>query len=148
MISWGLEVNDYGNAILDDSKNFIKVKDAGVTEEMWTEVVEYANSKGIKGGDYKKLNLPFENKLLSQPSEVRQRMAKAVEDFVYNMLVNVLNAKDTAPLAIEAVLKAGSYDLGPKATRIEDPGEWTESKIIEKAKLLNSDKGPEGDFED
>jgi len=29
MIAWGLEVNDYGNAILDDDKNFIKVKGEG-----------------------------------------------------------------------------------------------------------------------
>ena len=148
MISWGLEVNDYGNTILDDSGNFIKIKDSGATEEMWDEMVEYANSKGIKGGNYKKLNLPFENKLSGQPNEIRERMAKGVEDFVYNMLVNVLSAKDTAPLAIEAILKAGSYDLGSKAKRIEDPAEWTASKINEKAKLINSDKGPAGDFDD
>ena len=148
MISWGLQVNDYGNAILDDSGNFIKIKGSGTTEEMWSEMVEYANSKGIKGGNYKKLNLPFENKLTGQPSEVRERMVKAVEDFVYNMLINVLNAKDTSPLALETILKAGSYDLPPKTTRIEDPAEWTENKIIEKAKLLNMDKGPKGDFDD
>ena len=148
MISWGLEVNDYGNTILDDSGNFIKIKDSGATEEMWAEMVEYANSKGIKGGNYKKLNLPFENKLSGQPNEIRERMVKGVEDFVYNMLVNVLSAKDTAPLAIEAILKAGSYDLGSKAKRIEYPAEWTASKINEKAKLINSDKGPAGDFDD
>lgn len=148
MISWGLEVNDYGNAILDDSGNFIKIKGSGISEEMWAEMVEYASSKGIKGGNYKKLNLPFENKLAGQPKEVRERMVKGVEDFIYNMLINVLNAKDTAPLAIEAVLKAGSFDLGPKATRIEDPAEWTETKIVDKAKSLSSDKGPKGDFDD
>ena len=148
MISWGLEVNDYGNATLNDNGDFIKIKGTGVTEEMWAEMVEYANSKGIKGGNYKKLNLPFENKLAGQPNEVRERMVKGVEDFVYNMLVNVLNTQDTAPLAIEAILKACSYELGPKATRIEDPAEWTESKIIEKAKLLNADKGTKGDFDD
>ncbi|NOQ86770.1 MAG: ketose-bisphosphate aldolase [Deltaproteobacteria bacterium] len=148
MISWGLQVNDYGNTILDDSGNFIKIKDSGATEEMWDEMVEYANSKGIKGGNYKKLNLPFENKLSGQPNEIRERMVKGVEEFVYNMLVNVLSAKDTAPLAIEAILKAGSYDLGHKVGRIEDPSEWTASKINEKAKLINSDKGPAGDFDD
>jgi fructose-bisphosphate aldolase class II len=148
MISWGLEVNDYGNALLDEDKNFIKVKESGVTEEMWAEMVEYAKSKEIKGGNYKKLNLPFENKLTGLPGDVRQRMVKRVEDFVYNMLVNVFNAQDTALLAIEAIINAGSYDLGPKATRIEDPAEWTESKIAQKAKLLNADKGPQGDFDD
>lgn len=136
MISWGLEVNDYGNAQLDANKNFKKVKGAGVTEEMWEEMVKYATEKTLKAGDYKKLNLPFENKLAGQPADVRGRMAKGVEEFVYNMLVNVLNAKDTAPLGIEAILKANSHDLGPKAARIEEPKEWTKEKIAEKAKVF------------
>jgi fructose/tagatose bisphosphate aldolase len=148
MVSWGLKVNDYGNAILDQDKNFIKISGQGMTEELWAEMVEYATSKSLKAGDYKKLNLPFENRLAGLPRDIRERMVKAVEDFVYNMLVNVMNAQDTAPLALEAILKAGSYDLGPKAKRIEDPVEWTEIKLAEKAKLLNADKGAKGNFDD
>ena len=148
MISWGLEVNDYGNAILDPDGQFIKVQGEGVTEEMWADMVSQAEAQGLSGGNFKKLNLPFENKLASQPEDIRERMAKAVEDFIYNILVHVFNAEDTAPLAIDALLRAGSYDLGPKGTRIEEPSKWTESKIVEKAKLLGSDKGPQGDFDD
>lgn len=148
MISWGLEVNDYGNAQLDANGNFIKVKGEGVSEELWAEMVAYATDKGWKKGDYKSLNLPFENKLLAQPKEIRERMAKRVEEFAYKMLVEVLNARDTAPLAIEAILKAGSHDVGPKGSRIEDPAEWTEAKIVEKAKNISSDKGATGNFDD
>jgi len=148
MISWGLEVNDYGNAQLDDRGDFKKVADQGVTEALWSEMVAYAQKQGWKRGDFKKLNLPFENKLLAQPAEIRNRMAKRVEDFVYNMLVKVFNAENTAPLAIAAILEAGSYDAGSKASRIEDPAQWTTEKIIERAAAIQSDKGPEGDFED
>ncbi len=148
MISWGLEVNDFGNAMLDKDGNFIKVKDQGSTEEMWQEMTAYAESKGFKGGNYKKLNLPFENKLMGQPKAVRERMIKRVEEFVYNMLVNVFNAKNTASLAIKAILEAGTYDPGPKASRIEDPDEWTSEKIIRRAASIDSDKGLEGDFDD
>ncbi len=148
MISWGVQVNDYGNAILDGDGNFSKVKGEGVSEEMWAEMVVYAQSKNWKKGDYKNLNLPFENKLLAQPKEVRNRMAKGVEEFAYKMMTEVFYCQDTAPLAIEAILKAGSYDLGPKATRIENPAEWTESKIIERASQLGRDKGPAGKFDD
>ncbi len=148
MISWGLEVNDFGNAILDKDGNFIKVKDQGATEEMWQEMTAYAESKGLKGGNYKKLNLPFENKLMGQPKAVRERMIKRVEEFIYNMLVNVFNAKDTASLAINAILEAGTYDPGPKASQIEDPDEWTSEKIAQRAATIVSDKGPEGDFDD
>lgn len=148
MISWGVEVNDYGNAILDENGSFRKVKGEGVTEELWAEMVAFAESKGWKKGDYKSLNLPFENKLLAQPREVRERMAKAVEEFAYRMMTQVFNAGDTAPLALEAILKANSHDVGPKGSLIEDPAHWTEAKIIERAKLIVSDKGPEGNFED
>jgi fructose-bisphosphate aldolase class II len=148
MISWGLEVNDYGNAILDDDGNFKKVKDAGVTEQMWSEMLAYADAQGYKGGNFKKLNLPFENKLLGQPSEIRERMIKRVEDFAYNMLVNVFNAENTASLAIEAILDTGSYAGKPKAQRIEDPEKWTPEFIQKHAAEISSDKGPAGDFDD
>jgi len=148
MISWGLEVNDYGNAQLDADGNFIKVKGEGVTEEMWAEMVAYADEKGWKKGDYKKLNLPFENRLLAQPAEVRERMARRVEDFAYTMMTEVFNATDTAPPAVEAILAAGSCDLGPKVGRIEDPAEWTGEKIAEKSRHLDTDTGAQGDFDD
>jgi fructose-bisphosphate aldolase, class II len=148
MITWGVKVNEYGNAFLDEQGEFVKISDHGVTDSLWKEMVEYAKSKSIKGGDYKKLNLPFENKLYGQEKAIRDRMAKGVEDFVYDILVNVFNAKDTAPLAIDAILKAGSYDLGPKGKRIENPAEWTPDKIKEQALKLAGDKGPGGNFDD
>jgi len=148
MVSWGLEVNDFGNAMLDDAGDFIKVRGEGMSEEMWVQMTDYANTAGLKGGNYKKLNLPFENRLLGQPLEVRERMARRVEEFVYNMLTSVFNAADTAPLVLDAILDAGSFDPGPKASRIESTEEWTEANIREKAKAICSDKGPEGDFDD
>jgi fructose/tagatose bisphosphate aldolase len=148
MISWGLEVNDYGNAILDDEGNFIKVEGEGVTEEMWKEMTAHAAGAGLKGGNFKKLNLPFENRLLAQPADVRERMVRRVEEFAFKMMTAVFNAGDTAPLAIEAILAAGSEDPGPKAQRIEDPAEWTRDKIVEKAGAISGPKGPEGDFDD
>ena len=53
MISWGLEVNDYGNALVDEKGYFMKVKGEGVSEELWTQMVAYADSKDWKGGNYK-----------------------------------------------------------------------------------------------
>jgi fructose-bisphosphate aldolase class II len=148
MISWGVQVNDYGNAILDADGNFNKVAGGGVTEEMWAEMVAHAQSKGWKKGDYKNLNLPFENKLLAQSKEIRDRMVKAVKDFAYKMIVEVLNSRDTAPLVVEAILQAGSHNLGPKVKRTENPAEWSEQKIAEKASRLGGNKGPAGKFDD
>ncbi|OQX20997.1 MAG: ketose-bisphosphate aldolase [Desulfobacteraceae bacterium IS3] len=148
MISWGLEVNDYGNARLDADGNFVKVKGEGVTEDMWNEMTKYAKDKGLKAGDYKKLNLPFENKFLGQAKEIRERMSKRVEDFVYNMMIKIFNAQDTADIAVDAILKTGTYDPGPKAARIENPSEWTPEKIVQRAASLSGDKGAKGNFDD
>jgi fructose-bisphosphate aldolase class II len=122
--------------------------DQGITDELWAEMKAYADANGIKGGNYKKLNLPFENKTLALPKPIRERSVKAVEDFVYNLLANVFNASGTAPLAIQAILEAGSYDLGPKGKTIEDKAEWTEEKARARAAAMDVDKGEEGDFDD
>jgi fructose-bisphosphate aldolase, class II len=148
MVSWGLQVNDYGNAILDDDGNFIKVEGEGVAEEMWGAILDAAKDAALKGGNFKKLNLPFENRLLGQPHDIRERMVKRVEDFTYNMMVNVFNASDTAPLVVADILTCGSHDPGPKVDRIENPEDWTPEKVAQRASGIASDKGPEGDFDD
>ncbi len=144
MISWGLEVNDYGNARLDNDGKFIKVKGEGVTENIWSEIVACAESKALKAGDYKKLNLPFENRLLGQPKEIKERMSNRVEEFIYKMLVNVFNAQDTAPIVISSILDSGTCDPGPKTKKLEDSVEWTLEKIVKKAKSIITDKGSKG----
>jgi hypothetical protein len=148
MITWGVDVNEYGNARLDENGRFVKRSDQGVSDELWEEMVAYATDKGWKSGDYKKLNLPFENRLLSQPREIRERMTEGVASFVYSLITEVFNAGNAAPLATEAILRAGSYDLGPKASRVEDPADWTEERIREKGAGIERDRGPAGDFED
>ncbi|HML53286.1 MAG TPA: class II fructose-bisphosphate aldolase [Solidesulfovibrio magneticus] len=148
MIAWGVAVNDYGNAVLDAAGAFTKEPGKGLDEGLWAEMVAYAGAKGIKAGDYKKLNAVFECKILGQPKAVRDRMAGAVAEFVAWLLTDVFNAGGTAPLAVEALVAAGSHDLGPKAGVIENPAEWTREKILERAKSLSRDKGPEGDFDD
>ncbi|WP_147822166.1 class II fructose-bisphosphate aldolase [Salidesulfovibrio onnuriiensis] len=148
MVGWGVKVNDFGNAILTEDGKFDKVPGKGLSEELWAEMTGWADENGITGGNYKKLNLPFERRWQGESAEVRERMAKEVEDFVYNLLVNVFNAENTADYAYDLLIEAGSYDLGPKTERFEDPAEWTEEKIRARAKEMDTDKGPSGDWDD
>lgn len=148
MISWGVEVNDYGNARLDENGNFLKVEGQGAQEKVWEEMVAYAQGKGWKKGDFKKLNLPFENRLLGQPREIRDRMARRVEDFVYGMITDVFGSRDSAPLAIAAILEAGGHCPPPKAERIEDPADWTPEKIVERGSKLAAGKESGGNYDD
>ena len=148
MVSWGIKVNEYGNAIMDENGDIIKEEGQGVTEEMWAEMKAYADEHGIKGSNFKKLNVVFENKLLGLPKEIRDRMIQAVEDFTYPLLTEVFNADGTGTLVKEAILKNKSHHPGFKAQRIEDPAEWTKEKIVHKASFIEADKGPEGDFDE
>ena len=148
MITWGVEVNDYGNAILDSDGNFIKQPDKGVDENMWEQMLAYAKSHGLTGGNFKKLNAPFENRLLAQSADIRTRMAEGVEAFVYSLLTKVFNAADTADIVMDHILETRSHDPGGKAETIESPKEWTREKIMERGAKISTDKGPEGDFDD
>lgn len=148
LISWGMEVNEFGNAMMDENGDLIKIKGEGLTDELWVEMKAWADEKGIKGSNFKKLNLPFENKILGQSREVRERMVKRVEEFTYTLLMDVFNAGGTGTLCIEDILEQGSYNPGPKAKVIEDKAEWTEEKLRARAALINTDKGPDGDFDE
>lgn len=147
MVGWGVKVNEFGNAIMDGDA-FVKEAGKGLSEALWNEMVAYADENDIKGGNYKKLNLPFERRMLGQPAEVRERMVAITEDFVYDLLVNVFHADGTAEIAYDLILEAGTHDLGAKVKSFEDPAEWTEEKIKARAAEIDTDKGPAGDFDD
>ncbi|MEF2144565.1 MAG: class II fructose-bisphosphate aldolase [Desulfovibrionaceae bacterium] len=146
MVAWGVKVNEYGNAIMDNGE-FAKVPGKGLSEELWAEMKAYADEKGIKGGNYKKLNLPFERRMQGQTAEVRERMVQGVEDFVYDMLVNVFNAQGSASVAIELLARKG-FDMGVKAGIVENIAQWSEDKYRARAAAMDTDKGPQGDFDD
>jgi fructose-bisphosphate aldolase class II len=148
MISWGVQVNEYGNAALDDTGAFVRAAGAGAGDDLWAQMTAYAAERGWSAGDYKKLNLPFESKLWAQSREIRGRMVEAVEEFIYGLLTEVFNAAGTASLAVDAILDAGSYDLGLKAESTEDPSEWTRERALERAETLYKEESPEGDFDD
>lgn len=148
MITWGVEVNEYGNARLDENGRFVKRSGQGVQDDLWEEMVDYAREQGWKAGDYKKLNLPFENRILSQPQEIQERMTEGVAEFVYGLITEVFNAQDAAPLAVGVILEAGSHNPGPKGERIENPSQWSEERIRERASSIQRDRGPAGDFDD
>ncbi len=148
MVSWGVKVNDFGNAIMDEHGKLTKEDGKGVSRENWEKMLAYAADKGWKGGNYKKLNLPFENILSGQAASVKDRMVKAVEEFTYTLLTDVFNAGDTADYVKKQILETQSHSPGFKGEKIEKESEWTREKIIEKAAKMDVDKGPEGDWDD
>jgi len=136
MISWGIKVNEYGNVEFDQDGELQKIVDKGVDSAVWAEMKMYVKRKSFKIRDWKKLSLIFEDKLLSQPEVVRNRMVNDICDFVYWLLVEVFNAVDSATFVIDAILDANSYDVGPKVNCIENPVNWTKDMIKLKGTCL------------
>jgi len=123
MISWGLEVNEFGNASTDAEGNFIKTE-AGVPMELWTEMMAYAKDQGWSGGGLKNLNKPFEEKLLELPQEIKDERAKAVADFMEPMMMGVFNSGGTAQNVINAIVKNNSADIDRGIKVMENPDDW------------------------
>ena len=147
MLSWGLKVNENGNAEIINGA-FVKEPNEGITNELWAEMVAHAAKNNWSLGDYKKFNLLFDNKFQAQPHPIRERMIRRVEEFVYHLITEVFNSTDTADIALELMATSGEAMPAPKATHIADASEWTPVKARERAILLDGDKGPEGDFDD
>jgi fructose-bisphosphate aldolase, class II len=149
MLSWGLKVNEFGNAEMDSSKNFIKDNGKGVSEEAWKHMVEAATKQGWKAGDYKKLNKEVDAELKKLPADIQARMAKNVEDFIVNLLENVFYAGDTANLALDAILEAKSAEIRLFDKVIEERGVWTKEYIVEQGKkLFEKQQSATGKFDD
>jgi fructose-bisphosphate aldolase class II len=149
MVSWGVKVNEYGNAELDSDKNFIKQSDKGVSQETWDKMMSLAKEKDWSGGNMKKLNLAADEIMKAQPAEIQRRMAQDVEDFITNLFNNVFNCEGTANLALDAILEAKSASIPSFNEVIEDKSKWTQDYIrTEGQKLLAEQDQIEGDFDD
>ncbi|HAR62495.1 MAG: hypothetical protein DKM50_02690 [Candidatus Margulisiibacteriota bacterium] len=147
MISWGCEVDKYGNAKMENKKP-VKVPGKGVTEESWEAMMKLVDEKGWTGGNVKNLNKPIDEMLAAQPAEVQERMVADVEAFVYHLMTDVFNSTGTADYALKAIEEANGYKIARDVKVIENPADWTEDMIHARAAKLESDKGPEGNFDD
>jgi hypothetical protein len=90
---------------------------------------------------------PSRPRFFPSPLACEKRIQKGVEDYV-GRLLELLNARNTAPMVMEAIYRTQSADPGPVAQQIEDPRQWTNEKITGRALSICSDKGPQGDFDD
>ncbi len=49
MVSWGLKVNEYGNAFQDENGEFVKIADLGPADEMWEQMKVLCCREGLEG---------------------------------------------------------------------------------------------------
>jgi len=147
-IGWGVKVNDYGNAILGDDGKFIKVKGQGVSGSLWKEMVQTADEEGFAPGDYKKLNIIFQQAMTEEPLNIQKRIIGGIVDFVQPLMRDVFGMGGTGHIVMEEIVKSQSYYSRRDVRRIEDPLQWTSEMINKKALAIDPDKGPAGDYDD
>ncbi len=58
-ISFGMAMNQNGNAITTESKEYVKRPYRGIPDELWQEILKWAADTGNGGGNIKKANQPF-----------------------------------------------------------------------------------------
>lgn len=151
-LSWFVEVNEYGNAVCDENGAFVLVKNTpDEFRALWADMVAYAEDKGWKGGDYKKLSLPFDNRIMALSEDVKIAMASRVENFAYKLMTDVFGSQDSAPTVIDSILAANTYAPDPTihVTDFVRHNDWSEEYIRTQGAIIDQyAEEIEGDFDD
>jgi fructose-bisphosphate aldolase class II len=118
-VVFGLEMDpESGNAIIDNGA-YVKRPDHGVPDDLWAEMVKQADARGYSrsSGDYKSLNLPFHNLILSLPGEYRQRIVEETEAWALRFF-EAFNSLGTGTAVIRRILDRGDWNASPERRTI------------------------------
>lgn len=134
--------SETGNAITEGG-SYVKEPGRGISEKLWGEITAYADEQGMsrKSGDYKKLNLPFHEKIMSEPDHIINRIVDEVADWG-RRFIRAFGGEGTAEKVVETMSKRPDHNASPerviRSPRIKyGPGE-----------APNRPKGAGGDFDD
>ena len=97
-ISFGLAMNQNGNAITTEKREYIKRPYRGVTDELWQEMCDWAVATGNTGGEIKKANKAFAAKMNALPVAAKRR----ITDHAYEEAVRLFEATRSIGLAESA----------------------------------------------
>jgi fructose/tagatose bisphosphate aldolase len=133
---------DTGNAVTDGG-TYVKESGRGITDKLWEEIVAYADGKGMsrKSGDYKKLNLPFHEKILAEPGDIIGRIVDEISEWG-KRFIRAFGGEGTAEKVIEAACLRSDHNSSPERV-IRNP----RSKFGPEA-APNKGKGAGGNFDD
>lgn len=82
-IAFGMAMNQNGNALTTEDRDYIKRPYRGIPDELWQEMRAWAEATGNTGGNIKKANLPFASKLNAIPVQYKERISlQACEDAI------------------------------------------------------------------
>lgn len=125
---FGIEMDEEtGNAITDGG-TYKKDPNRGVSMELWNEIVAMADDKGMnrKSGDYKKLNLPFWEKILAEPQHVIDRI---VDEMTWwsERFITAFGAEGSADAVLDVVSRRPDFNASPERKILGSRSEYTEA---------------------
>jgi fructose/tagatose bisphosphate aldolase len=114
-VVFGIKMDpDTGNAITEGG-TYVKESGRGVSDALWQEMVAYADGRGMsrKSGDYKKLNLPFHEKILAEPDHITGRITDEVAEWA-KRFIRVFGGEGTAGHVLEAASRRADHNSSPE----------------------------------
>jgi len=94
-IAFGLGMNQNGNCITTENKEYIKRPYRGIPDELWEEIVKWAAETSNGGGNIKKANQPFAPMFNALPPSFKKR----VTEHAYEEAVRLFEATHSIGLA-------------------------------------------------
>ncbi|MCE5202352.1 MAG: class II fructose-bisphosphate aldolase [Synergistaceae bacterium] len=113
-VYFGIKMDpDTGNAITEGGA-YTKEADRGISTELWNEIVAAADEKGMsrKSGDYKKLNLPFCDRILAEPKPVIDRIIDEMEWWA-SRFIAAFGAEGSADAVAEVMSRRPDHNATP-----------------------------------
>lgn len=75
-VSFGLAMNQNGNAMTTENREYIKRPYRGVPDELWQEMWKWAVETNNTGGNIKNMNKPFAPKFNALPADYKRRISE------------------------------------------------------------------------
>jgi fructose-bisphosphate aldolase class II len=94
-ISFGFAMNQNGNAVTTETREYVKPSYRGIPDEVWQEIWAWAKETGNTGGNIKNANKAF----ASQMNAIPQACKKRISDHAYEEAVRLFEATRSVDLA-------------------------------------------------
>lgn len=142
-VIFGIKMDpETGNAVIEDG-TYVKESDRGISDALWNELVAYADGKDMsrKSGDYKKLNLPFHEKILAQPEPIIGRIVDEIAEWG-KRFIKAFGAEGTSEKVLEVMSRRPDGNSSPERVIRSPRSKYGPNEAPNRA------KGSEGDFSD
>ncbi|MDR3254006.1 MAG: class II fructose-bisphosphate aldolase [Synergistaceae bacterium] len=114
-VVFGIKMDpETGNAVTDGG-TYIKESDRGISDALWQQIVAEADGKGMsrKSGDYKKLNLPYHERILAEPDNIIGRIVDEVADWG-RRFIKAFGTEGAAEKVIEVASRRTDHNSSPE----------------------------------